>query len=96
MHRKPFFEYFGVVFFRSKKEKIIGLGLLKIVFQIVNRNSGYFYRLGLKMGIDGIVAMVDEFDLNKRTGIDLPNEVISWTPSREFKRLGFLSTVTIP
>lgn len=30
--------------------------------------------------------MVDEFDLNKRTGIDLPNEVVSWTPSREFKR----------
>jgi len=48
--------------------------------------DGYFYRLGLKMGIDGIVAMVEEFDLNKRSGIDLPNEVISWTPSREFKR----------
>ncbi|HXQ74355.1 MAG TPA: penicillin-binding protein 2 [Pyrinomonadaceae bacterium] len=48
--------------------------------------DGYFYRLGLKMGIDGIVSMVDEFDLNKRTGIDLPNEVVSWTPSREFKR----------
>jgi penicillin-binding protein 2 len=48
--------------------------------------DGYFYRLGLKMGINGIVAMVDEFDLNKRTGIDLPNEVISWTPSPEFKR----------
>ena len=36
--------------------------------------DGYFYRLGLKMGIDGIVAMVDEFDLNKRTGIDLPTK----------------------
>jgi penicillin-binding protein 2 len=48
--------------------------------------DGYFFRLGLKMGIDGIVAMVDEFDLNKRTGIDLPNEVASWTPSREFKQ----------
>jgi penicillin-binding protein 2 len=48
--------------------------------------DGYFYRLGLKMGIDGIVEMVDEFDLNKRSGIDIPNEVVSWTPSREFKR----------
>src|SRR2546423_9739795 len=38
------------------------------------------------MGIDGFVEMVDEFDLNKRTGIDLPNEVVSFTPSREFKR----------
>jgi penicillin-binding protein 2 len=53
---------------------------------ITHSCDGYFYRLGLKMGIDGIVAMVDEFDLNKRSGIDLPNEVISWTPSREFKR----------
>jgi penicillin-binding protein 2 len=53
---------------------------------ITHSCDGYFYRLGLKMGIDGIVSMVDEFDLNKRTGIDLPNEVISWTPSREFKR----------
>ena len=48
--------------------------------------DGYFYRLGLKMGIEGIEKMVDEFDLNRRTGIDLPNEVVSWTPSREFKK----------
>ena len=53
---------------------------------ITHSCDGYFYRLGLKMGIDGIVQMVDEFDLNKRTGIDLPNEVVSFTPSREFKR----------
>lgn len=53
---------------------------------ITHSCDGYFYRLGLKMGIDGIVAMVDEFDLNRRTGIDLPNEVVSWTPSPEFKR----------
>lgn len=51
---------------------------------ITHSCDGYFYRLGLKMGIDGIVAMVEEFDLNKRTGIDLPNEVSSRTPS-EFK-----------
>jgi penicillin-binding protein 2 len=48
--------------------------------------DGYFYRLGLKMGIDGIMAMVDEFDLNRRTGIDIPNEVISLTPSPELKQ----------
>ncbi|MDQ5845282.1 MAG: penicillin-binding protein 2 [Acidobacteriota bacterium] len=53
---------------------------------ITHSCDGYFYRLGLKMGLEGIVAMVDEFDLNKRSGIDIPNEVVSWTPSREFKR----------
>jgi len=47
--------------------------------------DAYFYRLGLKMGIGGIMQMVDEFDLNKRTGVDLPHELVSWTPSPEFK-----------
>ncbi|HEV2861988.1 MAG TPA: penicillin-binding protein 2 [Pyrinomonadaceae bacterium] len=47
--------------------------------------DGYFYRLGLKMGLEGIMQMVDDFDLNKRTGVDLPHELVSWTPSREFK-----------
>jgi len=54
-------------------------------FAIMKSCDGYFYRLGLKMKLEGIQAMVDEFDLNKRTGIDLPHEVISTTPSREFK-----------
>lgn len=53
---------------------------------ITHSCDGYFYRLGLKMGIGGIMKMVDEFDINKRSGIDLPNEVISWTPSPDFKR----------
>ncbi|HEV7859280.1 MAG TPA: penicillin-binding protein 2 [Pyrinomonadaceae bacterium] len=52
---------------------------------ITHSCDGYFYRLGLKMGLDGIMQMVEEFDLNKRTGVDLPHEIVSWTPSREFK-----------
>jgi penicillin-binding protein 2 len=52
---------------------------------ITHSCDGYFYRLGLKMGIEGIMKMVDEFDINKRSGIDLPHEVVSWTPSPEFK-----------
>ena len=47
--------------------------------------DGYFYRLGLKMKLEGIQSMCDMFDLDKRTGIDLPHEVISTTPSRELK-----------
>jgi penicillin-binding protein 2 len=54
-------------------------------FAIMKSCDGYFYRLGLKMKLEGIQAMVDMFDLDKRTGIDLPHEVISYTPSREFK-----------
>ncbi len=56
-----------------------------IYVAIMKSCDAYFYRLGLKMKLEGIQAMVDEFDLNKRTGIDLPQEVISTTPSRELK-----------
>ncbi|HTG92645.1 MAG TPA: penicillin-binding protein 2 [Pyrinomonadaceae bacterium] len=61
-------------------------GTPDLKYAITHSCDGYYYRLGLKMGVTGIMKMVDEFDLNKRTGIDLPNEVISWTPSPEFKR----------
>jgi len=47
--------------------------------------DGYFYRLGLKMTIKGIMDMVEEFDLNKKTGIDLPHETLNLTPSPELK-----------
>ncbi len=60
-------------------------GTPNVHFAIEHSCDGYFYRLGLKMKLEGIQTMVEEFDLNKRSGIDLPHEVISTTPSREFK-----------
>lgn len=54
-------------------------------FAIMKSCDGYFYRLGLKMKLEGIQEMVNEFELNKRTGVDLPHELISLTPSREQK-----------
>jgi penicillin-binding protein 2 len=52
---------------------------------IMKSCDSYFYHLGLKMKLEGIQQMVEEFDLNKRSGIDLPHEVVSYTPSRELK-----------
>ncbi len=66
-------------------------GSPNVHFAIEHSCDGYFYRLGLKMKLEGIQAMVDEFDLNKRTGVDLPHEVISTTPSREFKARNYPS-----
>ena len=60
-------------------------GSPNVHFAIEHSCDGYFYRLGLKMKLEGIQAMVDMFDLDKRTGIDLPHEVTSTTPSRELK-----------
>jgi penicillin-binding protein 2 len=42
--------------------------------------DGYYYHLALKMKIEGLIQMVENFDFDKRTGIDLPNEKISQTP----------------
>jgi penicillin-binding protein 2 len=51
---------------------------------ITHSCDGYFYRLGLKMKPEGIIQMVEEFDINKPTGIDLPHELSGRTPV-EFK-----------
>jgi penicillin-binding protein 2 len=47
---------------------------------ITHSCDGYYYHLGLKMGIDGIIKMVDTFEYDKRSGIDLPNEKVPQTP----------------
>src|SRR5215203_3438006 len=49
-------------------------------YAITKSCDGYYYRLGLKLGIEGITKMVETFDFDKRSGIDLPNEKISQTP----------------
>lgn len=55
-------------------------GSPKLDYAITHSCDGYYYRLALKLGIEGITKMVETFDYDKRTGIDLPNEKISQTP----------------
>jgi penicillin-binding protein 2 len=49
-------------------------------FAITHSCDGYYYHLALKMKIEGLIKMVETFDYDKRTGIDLPNEKVSQTP----------------
>src|SRR6476661_8916429 len=49
-------------------------------YAITKSCDGYYYHLALKMGIDGLVEMIQNFDYDKRSGIDLPNEKVSQTP----------------
>ncbi len=49
-------------------------------YAITKSCDGYYYRLGLKLGIDGIIKMVEDFEYDKPTGVDLPNEKTSRTP----------------
>jgi penicillin-binding protein 2 len=55
-------------------------GSPKLDYAITKSCDGYYYRLALKLGIEGITEMVETFDYDKLTGIDLPNEKVSQTP----------------
>ncbi|HEX5083295.1 MAG TPA: penicillin-binding protein 2, partial [Blastocatellia bacterium] len=61
------------------------LGRPDIHLAIVKSADGYFYRLGLRMGIEKIERWTAVFRLGRRTGIDLPNERAGIPPSREWK-----------
>ena len=55
-------------------------GSPKLDYAITKSCDGYYYRLALKMGIEGITEMVETFDYDKVSGLDLPNEKVSQTP----------------
>ncbi|HKQ90113.1 MAG TPA: penicillin-binding protein 2 [Blastocatellia bacterium] len=61
------------------------LGRPDLHLAIVKSADGYFYRLGLKMGVEKIEKWTDIFRLGHRTGIDLPNERAGVPPSRDWK-----------
>jgi penicillin-binding protein 2 len=61
-------------------------GQLDIHLAIVHSCDGYFYRLGLKMGVDMIHDWVTRFGMGQRTGVDLPGELRGIIPSREWKK----------
>ncbi len=52
---------------------------------IVHSADGYFYRLGLKLGIEKFEDWVRRFHFGQRTGIDLPNERAGIAPVRQTK-----------
>jgi penicillin-binding protein 2 len=61
-------------------------GMPDIHGAIVHSCDGYFYRLGLKMGVDMIHSWVSRFGMGKRTGVDLPGEMSGKIPDREWKK----------
>ncbi len=49
-------------------------------YAVTHSCDGYYYRLALKMGVQGLIEMVEKFEFDKRSGVDLPNEKITQTP----------------
>lgn len=61
------------------------LGQPTIHDAIVHSADGYFYRLGIKMGVEKFEKWVKAFHFGERTGIDLPNERAGIMPIRQTK-----------
>src|SRR5262249_48382466 len=61
------------------------LGQPPIHDAIVHSCDGYFYRLGIKLGVDKFEDWVNKFHFGQRTGIDLPHELPGTTPTRQTK-----------
>jgi penicillin-binding protein 2 len=61
-------------------------GTLNLVQAIALSCDIYFYELGARMDIDDIYKAAVKYGLADDTGIDLPHEVLSRVPNREWKR----------
>ena len=55
-------------------------GTPALPFAITKSCDGYYYRLGMKMGVEGMIQMIETFGFDRRSGIDLPNEKVPQTP----------------
>ena len=66
-----------------------GHGKVNLERALVESCDVFFYKLGLKLGVDRIEAFAKACGFGSPTGIDLPHEKSGLIPSREWKRKRF-------
>ncbi|HSM08729.1 MAG TPA: penicillin-binding protein 2 [Gemmatimonadota bacterium] len=90
---------YGTRAFRCWKH--VGHGNLSLAGAIKESCNVFFYQLGLRLGLDRLLAGVDGLEFNGRAGLDLPVEARGqFPPSREwyderFGRRGWTESVTL-
>jgi penicillin-binding protein 2 len=62
-----------------------GHGKVDLRRSISESCDDYFYKGGLRVGIDSISTDLTRYGFGKKTGVDLPNEFIGVVPSRNWK-----------
>jgi len=72
---------------------ISNYGAPDIVTAISKSADGYYYRLGIKMGVEKFEKWVNLFRFGQRTGIDLPGEYAGIPPTRERKRRSWANAI---
>ncbi len=66
-----------------------GHGTVSVIDALAYSCDCYFYNVGLKLGVDKMVAWANKMGMGVRTGLDLPGEITGLVPSREWKRKQF-------
>jgi penicillin-binding protein 2 len=61
-------------------------GTLNLVQAIAKSCDIYFYELGARLDVDDIHAAAVKYGITELSGVDLPHEIASRVPSREWKR----------
>ncbi len=69
--------------FRDWKEK--GHGFVDLVKAIKRSVDVYYYKIGLRLGINYIAKNLKKMGFGKKTGIDLPNEKTGIVPNKSWK-----------
>ena len=69
--------------------KIEGHGEVDAIKAIKKSVDVYYYKIGLKLGINYIASRLKEMGFGKKTGIDLPNEKRGIVPDKEWKAKKF-------
>lgn len=72
---------------------ISNFGAPDIITAIARSADGYYYRLGLKMGVERFEKWVNLFRFGQPTGIDLPGEYKGIAPTRETKRRSWAGAI---
>ena len=61
-------------------------GTVNLVQAIARSCDIYFYELGMRLDVDDIYNTAVKYGLTELTGVDLPHELVSRIPSREWKK----------
>ena len=61
-------------------------GSVNLVQAIARSCDIYFYELGMRLDVDDLFETARKYGLTELTGVDLPHEVASRVPSREWKQ----------
>ncbi|MFN0110691.1 MAG: penicillin-binding protein 2 [Blastocatellia bacterium] len=74
-------------------KSISNYGAPDIVTAISKSADGYYYRLGLKMGVERFEKWVHLFKFGQKTGIDLPGEYTGIAPTSDYKRRSWANRI---